>query len=87
MGGGRDDAGLETGVGEVGRYGAGEGVIVGGDGGVRVGGGESHLVYGEVEEARGEMFDFDRDGALCRGRGVDVWGEMIDAGVESCREA
>lgn len=31
---GRDDAGLETGVGKVGGYGASERVIVGGDGGV-----------------------------------------------------
>lgn len=77
----RNDAGLETSVGKVGGYGASEGVIVGGDGGV-TGGDGSPVSYVEVEEARREMFDFNGDGGLRSGRGVDVRGEKIDAGVE-----
>lgn len=86
VGEGRDDAGLETSVGEVGGYGASEGVIVGGDGGV-AGGDRSPVSYGDVEEARREMFDFNGDGGLRSGRGVDVRGEKIDAGVEIRRKA
>lgn len=78
---GRDDAGLETSVGKVRGYGASEGVIFGGDGGV-TGGDRSPVSYGEVEEARREMFDFNGDRGLRSGRGVDVRGEKIDAGVE-----
>lgn len=78
---GRDDAGLETSVGKVGGYGASEGVIIGGDGGV-AGGDRAPVSYGEVKEARREMFDFNGDGGLRSGRGVDVRGEKIDAGME-----
>lgn len=60
----RDEAGLETGVGKVGGYGASEGIIVGGDGGV-AGDDRSFISYGEVEEARREMFDFNGDRGLC----------------------
>lgn len=78
---GRDDAGLETSVGKVRGYSASEGVIVGRDGGV-TGGDRSPVSYGEVEEARREMFDFNDDRGLRSGRGLDVRGEKIDAGVE-----
>lgn len=71
---------------KVGGYGASEGVIVGRDGGV-AGGGRSPVIYGEVEEARGEMFDFDGDWGLRSGRGVFFRGEKIDAGVEIRRKA
>lgn len=77
----RDDAGLETSVGKKGGYGASEGVVVGGDGGV-AGSDRSPVSYGEVEEARREMFDFNGSGGLRSGRGVDVRGEKIDAGME-----
>lgn len=60
----RDEAGLETSVGKVGGYGVSEGIIVGGDGGV-AGDDRSFLSYGEVEEARREMFDFNGDRGLC----------------------
>lgn len=83
VGGGerRDDAGLETSVGKIGGYGASEGVVVGGDGGV-AGSDRSPVSYEEVEEARREMFDFNGNGGLRSGRGVDVRGEKIDAGME-----
>lgn len=77
----RDDAGLETSVGKIGGYGASEGVVVGGDGGV-AGSDRSPVSYGEVEAARREMFDFNGNGGLRSGRGVDVRGEKIDAGME-----
>lgn len=83
---GRDYAGLETSVGKVRGYGASEGVIVSGDGGV-TGGDRSPFSYGEVEEARREMFDFNGDGGLRSGREVYVRGEKIDAGVEIRCEA
>lgn len=69
-------------MGKIGGYGASEGVIVGRDRGI-AGDGRSSFIYGEVEAARGEMFDFDGDGGLRSGRGMAGRGEKIDAGVES----